>query len=196
MREAAKTISWRQETSEMVPVKETEYTIEDIRALPEGERAELIDGQMYMMAAPSSEHQALVTRAVGELYAYIKQHGGDCSVFSSPFAVFLGDNQDYLEPDVTVVCDPSKIRDDGCHGAPDLVLEVVSASSRRQDYFTKLFKYRAEGVREYWIVDPMKNRVMVYRFSEDEDHEDIDVYSLWDAIPVGICGDLTITLKG
>ena len=164
------------------------YTIEDIYALPEGARAELIDGQLYMMAPPTRRHQEIV----GELYTsisnYIKSKGGSCKPYIAPFAVFLNaDNKNYIEPDISVICDRNKLTDRGCDGAPDWVIEVVSPGSRRTDYYTKLFKYRTAGVREYWIVDPDKNRILVYNF-ESEDAGD---YSFNDSIKAGIYSDFS-----
>lgn len=175
--------------------KEIEYTLEDIYALPEGERAELIDGQLYLMAAPTRRHQNLVVKAGAKIFNYIESHGGDCEVNVAPFAVFLGNETDYVEPDVTVVCDPSRLDEKGCHGAPDWIIEVVSPSSRRMDYMIKLFKYRTEGVREYWIVDPDRDRVTVYSFNPNEDLEDVNEYTLRDAVPVGLYDDLTIQFE-
>ena len=68
----------------------------------------------------------------------------------------------YLEPDILVVCDENKLSEDGCHGAPDLIVEVASQSTKKRDYGIKLLKYRTAGVKEYWIVDPMRETVMVY----------------------------------
>lgn len=73
----------------------------------------------------------------------------------------------YLEPDICVICDPSKLDETGCHGAPDWVIEIVSPSSKARDYFKKLFKYRSAGVREYWIVDPAKKAVNVYQLEHE-----------------------------
>ena len=172
-------------------LKEEIYTIEDIYALPEGERAELIDGQIYMMAAPSTGHQRMVGRLYYEIADFIRKNNGDCEVFSAPFAVFLSEETEYMEPDVSVICDPSKIDDRGCHGAPDWVIEIVSPTSRSMDYMIKMTKYQTEGVREYWIVDPEKDRVMVCSFEKEEFTE----YTLQDEIPAGIYeGELRIRI--
>ena len=97
-----------------------EYTVKDIVSLPEGERAELIDGVWYDMASPTPEHQGIVSAVNTELMNHIRRNGGKCKVFPAPFAVFLNnDDRNYLEPDVTVVCDGEKIDEKGCHGAPD-----------------------------------------------------------------------------
>ena len=169
--------------------KEKTYTVEDIYALPDGERAELVDGEMYDMAPPSTTHQRIVSRLHLKIAGYIESNGGKCEVFPAPFAVFLNkDERNYLEPDISVICDKHKIDEVGCNGAPDWVLEIVSPSSRRTDYHAKLFKYRTAGVREYWIVDPEKDRILVYNF-ETEDTWD---YTFHDTVKSGIYDDFQI----
>lgn len=99
---------------------------------------------------------------------YIESENGECEVNIAPFAVFLNeDDINYVEPDISIVCDSSKLDDKGCHGAPDWIIEVVSPGNKPMDYFTKLFKYRSAGVREYWIVDPTREVVTVYRFEKE-----------------------------
>jgi Uma2 family endonuclease len=165
------------------------YTIEDIYDLPEGSRAELIDGQIYYMAPPSMIHQRISSFLHGCIARYITDNHGTCEIFAAPFAVFLNqDSINYVEPDISVICDPSKITPRGCSGAPDWVIEIVSPSSKNMDYFTKLFKYRNSGVHEYWIVDPIKRNISVYNF----DKEEMNSYTFSDSVPVGIYGDLYI----
>lgn len=158
------------------------FTINDIETLPKGERAELIDGRMYMMAPPTAEHQRMVVFLCTEFKNYIDKRNGECEVFVAPFAVYLNETNNYVEPDVVVICDKDKIDNKGCHGGPDFVIEIVSPNSVRMDYAVKLFKYRTYGVREYWIVDMEKNRTQVY----DLEHDDMKEYTLSDEIPVGI----------
>ena len=166
-----------------------DYTVEDIYALPEGTRAELIDGQIYYMAPPSRRHQNLLFSISRVIADYIDQKGGSCEVDIAPFAVFLNENdKNYVEPDIAVICDTSKLNDRGCSGAPDWIIEIVSPASRKMDYFTKLFKYRTAGVREYWIVDPVKNLILIYNF----DTSDSEQYTFTDTIKVGIYEDLYI----
>ncbi len=171
--------------------KET-YTIDDIYALPDGERAELIDGQIYYLATPSRTHQRLsgfLSRTIGN---YIESKNGTCEIYAAPFAVFLNnDDINYVEPDISVICDPSKLDEKGCHGAPDWIIEIVSPSSKRIDYLIKLFKYRNAGVKEYWIVDAEKNRITVYNFVYDT----IEEYSFEEDIPVGIYEDFSIRIS-
>ena len=165
------------------------FTIDDIYNLPEGKRAELIDGEIYMMATPSTKHQIMVTELTYQINSYIKQKRGDCRVLPSPFAVFLNaDNKTYVEPDISVICDKNKLTDEGCMGAPDWIIEIVSPSSHTMDYMKKLLKYGTAGVREYWIVDPTKERITVYNF----ENESAEEYTFSDKIKTGIYEDFEI----
>lgn len=169
--------------------REKIYTIEDIYNLPEGTRAELIDGKIYYMAPPSRTHQKISAKLHTDIYQYIQSHKGNCEVYAAPFAVFLNKNDtNYLEPDISVICDTSKLDETGCHGAPDWIIEIVSPTSRPMDYHRKLLRYSAAGVREYWIVDPLKNRITVYDFDQEETTE----YTFSDSVNAGICKDLSI----
>ena len=104
-------------------LKEEAYTIDDIYALPDGERAELIDGRMYMMAPPSRKHQRISTRLVSIIDRYIEEHKGKCEVYAAPFAVYLDERSNtYVEPDISVICDPDKLDDRGCKCAPDWII--------------------------------------------------------------------------
>ena len=173
--------------------KKNSYTIEDIFALPEGKRAELIDGQIYDMAPPSPFHQKLVMELSATIRNYIRDKRGGCEVYPAPFAVFLNkDRCNYVEPDISVICDLDKINHKGCNGAPDFIIEIVSPSSQRMDYLTKLFKYRSAGVREYWIVNPVTKTVQVYSF---EGNENSTQYSFDETIPVTIYNDLNICIS-
>ena len=175
----------------MNAVKKDEiFTIDNIFALPDDVRAELIDGEIYYMSpTPTSNHQRLVhffDRLIGN---YIYEKNGPCEVFPAPFSVFLDDDiYTYLEPDISVICNPDKIDDKGCHGAPDWIIEIVSPSNRQHDYMIKQYKYRDAGVREYWIVDIEKNRITVYNF----EHETMGEYSFNDTVKAGIYEDLEI----
>ena len=169
--------------------KEEICTIEDIYALQEGERAELIDGRIYYMAPPSTRHQRILNYISTEINLYIRNNNGAYEVFPAPFAVFLDkDDKNYVEPDISVICDKDKITEKGCYGAPDWIIEIVSPSSKSMDYFTKLFKYQISGVREYWIVDPIKQRVTVHHFEKEDGEE----YAFGEEVPAGIFGDFSI----
>lgn len=176
----------------MALVQQKTYTIDDIYALPDGQRAELIDGQIYMMAPPSTGHQKISWKLHQEIGNYIDSRGGNCDVYAAPFAVFLNeDGLNYVEPDISVICDKNKIDDRGCNGAPDWIIEIVSPSSQQMDYGIKLFKYRTAKVREYWIVNPLKQTVTVYDFEHEKETRQ---YSFDDTIPVCIYGDLKINI--
>lgn len=165
-------------------------TIADIEALPEGQRAELIDGQMYMMASPSLNHQEILMWLSVEIYNFIRAHKGSCKVLPAPFGVFIKkDDRNYFEPDISVICDPDKLDQKGCHGAPDWVIEIVSPSSRRMDYMRKLPVYQKAGVREYWIVDYDKQIISVHLLQETDEAK---VYHWGDKIKTTIYPDLEI----
>ena len=169
------------------------YTSEDYWNLPDGQRAELINGKLYDMAPPSRIHQELVSELTVAFSNYIKSEGGDCKVYPARFAVNLNeDDETYVEPDLSIICDKSKLSDRGCEGAPDFIIEVVSPSSRKMDYSTKNALYSDAGVREYWIVDPLKKRTTIYRYEEDAAPT---IISFDQTIQVGIYSNLSITIS-
>ena len=158
-----------------------EYTIRDIEALPEGQSAELIQGNLYMQAAPSRSHQRIISEMLTKINNYIRDHSGGGEVYPAPFAVRLfADDSTYLEPDISVICDTDKLNDKGCNGAPDWIIEVVSPESVERDYYRKLMLYQSAGVREYWIVNPMERKTNVYQFPQ------FQIYDFDDVIRVGI----------
>ena len=164
--------------------KENTYTTDYIYSLPEGQRAELIDGQIYMMGTPSRIHQKLVGQLSRIIGNYIESNHGSCEIYPAPFAVFIKkDDKNYVEPDISVICDKNKLSDRGCEGAPDFIIEIVSPSSRRMDYYKKCTLYAESGVREYWIVDPKRETVLCY-FFEGEDYP--QMYTFDAIIPVMI----------
>lgn len=169
------------------------YTIDDIYGLPDGQRAELVDGELYMMSVPSMMHQELVMELSYRIRDYIGKNNGLCKVFPSPFAVFLNaDDTIYMEPDISVVCDRDKLTEEGCKGAPDWIIEIVSPSSRPRDYNKKMPKYGTAGVREYWIVDYEKKRIMVFNFQQ----ETMEEFSFSDKVKAGIFDDFIIDFSG
>lgn len=143
-----------------LPQKQDHYTLADILSWDENERVELLQGSLVMMAPPSRAHQKIC----GELHRQIANYleGKKCEIYPAPFGVRLfeesGSSPDgvdtIVEPDLTVICDLSKLDDGGCKGAPDLVVEVLSPSTRRHDQLVKFNLYQQAGVAEYWIVDP------------------------------------------
>lgn len=166
-----------------------QYTVADIEALPEDIRAELIDGELFIrMEAPETDHQAILMAISLQVGLYIEIKKGKCRVFPGPLGVYIKkDKHNFVEPDVTLICDDEKLDRKGCHGAPDFVVEVVSPSNRKMDYVRKLALYREAGVREYWIVDPKYKRVTVYDFAHDREPV---LYPFSERIKVGVYDDL------
>lgn len=163
-----------------------------ILSLPEGQRAELLDGVIYDMAPSSTIHQRIAGKLFNSISNYIEKRHGSCEAFIAPFAVFLtNDDENYVEPDISVICKPEKLTEKGCNGAPDWIIEIVSPSSTRMDYFIKLFKYRTAHVHEYWIVDPKDKTITVYDFQ----HDDASKYTFQDTVTVGVFSDLKINFK-
>lgn len=173
-------------------LKKQAYSEEDLYQLPDGVHAELIDGQIYNMAPPSRIHQRILNIINTTIYNYIEDKKGKCEVYTAPFAVklFPDDDSNIVEPDISVICDLNKLTDKGCTGAPDWVIEIVSPSNPGNDYIRKLNLYLEAGVREYWIVNPERQSVLVYG-SEGEKTEAIS-YSFEDRVRAGIYEDLYI----
>lgn len=173
--------------------KERIYTSEDYWNLPDGQRAELIDGQLYNMAPPNRIHQELVQQLSRTIGNYIDSKKGNCKIYPAPFAVNLNANDKaWVEPDISIICDKNKLSDRGCEGAPDWIIEIVSPGSIRTDYAIKLFKYRSAGVREYWIINPMKEIVQTYSFGNEEDS---NIFSFDDEISAQIFDGLTVRIS-
>ena len=169
------------------------HTVDEILALPDGERAELLDGEMFMMATPTTAHQRVIGWMFLKIQTYIDSKKGKCIVMLSPFGVFLkNDDKNYVEPDVVVICDRDKLDNKGCHGAPDWAIEVVSPSSKTMDYHRKLEAYRTAGVREYWIIDKKKESVIVYDLEHEEDPA---MYRFTDKVKTGIIDGLEIDFE-
>lgn len=167
--------------------KQGDYTVKDYYALPDERRVELIDGVIYDMAAPTFNHQ----RVAGEIYRqianYIFGNKGQCIPMMSPVDVRLDqDDKTMVQPDVLILCDKSKIKKWGIMGAPEFIVEILSPSTKRKDCIKKLEKYREAGVKEYWMIDPDKRKLIVYRFEEEMYPS---VWGLEGEVPVGIYQD-------
>lgn len=144
------------------------YTIDDYFALPDDPRMELIDGEFFEMSAPIVKHQVVLRELFLQISDYIRSNNGTCQAFFAPLDVQLDcDEYTMVQPDLIVVCDEGIITEERVVGAPDFVVEVLSASTREKDAVLKMKKYMEAGVREYWMVDIKKEKVIVYFFEED-----------------------------
>ena len=168
--------------------KQGEYTIEDYYNWPEDERIELIDGVIYNVSMPSIKHQRIVGEIDFTLKSFVRKKKGKCEIFGAGIDVRLDcDNKTMVVPDITVVCEKDKFTQQYLDGAPDLVVEVLSPSTRKKDMTIKLDKYANAGVREYWVIDSKKETVVVYEFNEAEEFEmQIHIYTFENQVPVGI----------
>lgn len=151
-----------------LPAEKKSCTFADVLNWSENMRGEVINGEAVMMAPPSRIHQKILAELTRQLGNYLA--GKQCEVYPAPFAVRLfeggGESPDkvdtMVEPDISVVCDKSKLDKYGCKGAPDMVMEILSPSTRRHDRLVKLNLYQQAGVREYWIVNPDEQTVQVF----------------------------------
>jgi len=179
------------------------YTYDDYKTWDDEQRVELIDGIVYAMSAPSQSHQRVLSKIARRFGNYLE--GKSCEVFQSPSDVRLNyDKEDntVVQPDMFVVCNKSKLDGQNCNGAPDLVLEVLSPSTKRKDEIVKLNKYIGAGVKEYWIVHPEEKIIYIYA---PNGKFDMKAYTLSDdkegafepgtIIKVGILEGLEIDLK-
>lgn len=165
---------------------------------PEGSRVELIDGEIYNMTpAPSRLHQRVLGLLFQQFGTFLK--GKTCEVYPAPFDVRLPkpgmpdeETDTVVQPDITVVCDVSKLDDQGCRGAPDLVVEIISPGSLKLDMTTKKSLYESAGVREYWVVYPAEKIVTVYSLSANGKYDSLESFSVGETITVGIMGELVI----
>lgn len=161
------------------------YTAEEFLALqPDtNELCELLEGEIVMQAAPNIMHQRISREVSYKLVSFIKSKGGRCEVFNAPTDVMI-DDENVVQPDIFIGCDPDRFDKQKYNGAPDFVIEIVS-SNATDDYSRKLDLYKRSGVREYWIIDPGSERVVVYIFSPQYE---LNIYTFDMPIPVGIYG--------
>ena len=174
--------------------KPGEYTLDDYYALPDDQRVELIDGVFYDMSAPSTIHQIISLNMSIQIKRFIDKSKGNCMVFIAPCDVQLDmDNKTMVQPDVMIICKKDKIVKKNIFGCPDFIVEVLSSSTKKKDMALKLAKYENAGVKEYWMVDPDKLKIIVYDFAHDYD---VSIYGFEDKVPVGLYdGKLQIDFK-
>jgi len=177
------------------------YTFADYLTWFDDKRRELIDGFIKMMSpAPVNIHQKISGNFYGFLWNYLRKK--DCEVRYAPFDVRLPKNGEkendkiytVVQPDLCIICDPSKIDEKGCIGAPDFIIEILSKGSSKHDAKIKYELYQRHGVREYWIVHPTEQTVLVYVLNNTGKYENIGIFAQDEKVKVNIFEDFYIDL--
>ncbi|MDR3217934.1 MAG: Uma2 family endonuclease [Dysgonamonadaceae bacterium] len=194
----------RVEESAFVYINPSErYTYADYLTWMDYRRRELIDGIVYdLFSAPSLIHARISTKLVSIVNWFIERRKGKCQVFHAPFDVRLPKNGEIadnkidtiVEPDICVVCDLSKLDEKGCIGAPDLIVEVQSPSTRSRDLNEKFVLYERSGVKEYWTIDPPARTLTVFLLQADGKYDAGTIYKKG-KVPVAIFEGLKIDLE-
>lgn len=169
------------------------FTCQEYYELPDWNYAELINGELFYLSSPSRIHQELVGGLFYVIQSYIKNKKGNCKVYTSPFAVKLSEEDNTIVlPDICVICDTEKLDDRGCNGAPDFIVEILSPSNIKRNTIEKLKLYSDYKVKEYWIIDPEKEKVLVYHLKDNSSIPGI--YGFDCEIKVGIFESLFIRI--
>ena len=175
------------------------YTYEDLEKLPDDERYEIIDGNLFIMESPHGRHQLLLGELFGQIREFLK--GKKCTVFLAPFDVVLSKSKkkneifNVVQPDLMVLCDMDKYEGQKIFGAPDFVIEIVSPTNRTHDYLRKFNLYQKYGVKEYWLIDYKDKAILPYILNEKDIYELPRTYELDEDIKVHTLKGLTISLK-
>ena len=166
---------------------EATYSYADYLKWSFEERVELIKGKLFKMSpAPGRGHQEVNRNLIIELGGFLK--GKSCKVYGAPFDVRFPQKIDssnsetytVVQPDLCVVCDPEKLDDAGCKGAPDLIVEILSPSTSKKDLNEKFRLYEESGVNEYWVVYPAEKIIEIFylvkgRYSRSQKYVDNDL---------------------
>lgn len=184
-----------------MPQENKKYNYSDYLTWPNEERWEILDGVPCMQAAPSRIHQEILMELSKQIANYLT--GKTCKVYPAPFCVrLLNDNENkdedvinVVEPDISIVCDKSKLDDRGCKGAPNMIIEIISPSTARKDRIEKFNKYEKAGVREYWIVEPDEKILSVFILQDNHRYGRPEMYTDEDSVEVSIFLDLIIDLN-
>ena len=175
------------------------YTYADYMTWADDKMRELLNGFVRLMSPAPTLIHAVVLRKIGTaMINHLDRTGGDCQVFYAPFDVRFPKNPDetkdhqiytVVQPDICVVCDPAKLDERGCLGAPDMVVEILSLSSQKYDLNEKFNIYEAGGVKEYWVVSPKEKGINVFILQDDGKYDAGSVYEGNTQVPVQtLCG--------
>jgi len=178
------------------------HTYRDYLTWGDDVRVELIDGVVYdMTPAPVRKHQEILAALIVKFGAFLENK--KCRVYPAPFDVRLpsggespDDSSTVVQPDISIICDRAKLDEKGCVGAPDLVVEILSPATAAKDMREKLSLYERHGVREYWIIQPTEETLMVFIPGEDGKYPKPRVYSKDDEVTVKTLRGLRIRLSG
>lgn len=179
------------------------WTYEEYLRLPEDIRVEIIDGVIYNMSpAPSRVHQEIVIELATTIKNYLREKKQPCKVYTAPFDVVLvSEGQDenqainVVQPDISIICDKKKLTERGCFGAPEMIIEVVSESNPAHDYVRKLNLYNQFKVREYWIVNPYEENILVYIYKDEIGYSAPKMHTFNEKVKAEIFEDLIIDFK-
>ena len=182
------------------PKPDRKYTYGDYLHWPDEERWEIINGVPYDMSpAPSTEHQNISAQLLGQLIAFAANKS--CRVFHAPFDVRLPRRKEkdeeidtVVQPDLCVICDPTRLDAQGCKGAPDLVVEIISPATAKKDLAEKYNLYEKSGVKEYWVVFPKDKVLQVYHLNDKDIYEKTGTYYADDTLPCELFPGLEIDL--
>lgn len=140
---------------------------------------EYIDGIIYMSPSPSTKHQRISGRLNTKFMLYLEGKGSTCEVFQAPYDIELKKEgisaKTIVIPDLSIICDKTGLNENKYIGVPTLIVEILSPSNQSHDLITKLNLYMQYGVKEYWIVNPMKNAITVYFLNNDGLYEQADI---------------------
>jgi Uma2 family endonuclease len=146
------------------------YSYADYLTWTDDKMREIIDGVVYLFSAPVRAHAAAIAPFFARAWAHVRKRKGKCKIYTAPFDVRFpmngetADDKIYnvVQPDICVICDPSKLDKRGCIGAPDLIVEVISPNTSKRDLNEKFNLYEKAGVKEYWVVYPKNGAVTVF----------------------------------
>lgn len=183
-----------------LPQANKNYSYEDYLNWPNNERWELIEDVPYMQASPSWQHQAITFELGRQFRNYLI--GKSCRAFTASFDLIIPDDvaeesesKNVVQPDLLVVCNKSGLKGTGYFGVPDLIIEVCSPSTTRNDKVLKFNKYEKAGVKEYWIVEPEGKFISVFTLQENKRYGRPEIYTETDKVKVGIFEDFIVDLK-
>lgn len=172
------------------------WMYEDLKGLDPDRHYEIIEGVLFELSTPSIKHQAISAEILKQIASYLENK--PCNVFHAPIDINFSKKKkkatNIVQPDIVVVCDQNKIKEQYIKGAPDFIIEILSPSTKARDRFYKYNLYIKEKVKEYWIVDPIKNKIEVYLL-EKEYFECIGTYPIADKVKVNIFQDFSIDLS-